>query len=111
MRKKIKNYAYLDDKDVDVVSLLQYIFDDMEFTFGNPSHDAVGFIQGYPFYVTYSDCSNELQLNSFEELEDYQMNAIKDFLMQDCDDDPDLQVEVKTYHRKFSMLFYFKEED
>lgn len=109
MRKKIKNYAYLDDKDVDVTSVLQSIFDDMEFTFGKPGHEAVGFIQGYPFYATYSHCSNALQLDSFNDLEDYQMNAIGDFLKHNCDDEQNLRVEVKTYHRKFRMLFYFKE--
>lgn len=110
MRKKTVNFAYLDDKDVDVTSVLQSIFDDMEFTFGKPSHEAVGFIKGYPFYATYSDCSNELILTSFNELEDYQQDAIGDFLEQICDDDPDLCVKVGGYRKQFTMAFYFREE-
>lgn len=111
MRKKIEGYAYLDDKDVCPDAVLENIFDDMEFTFGKPSHEAVGFIQGYPFYATYSDCSNELLLNSFNKLEDYQMDAIEDFLKHDCDDEQYLKVEVETYYKQFRMLFYFKNVD
>lgn len=109
--EKHEGYAYLDDKDVDVTSVLEGIFDDGEFTFGNPDKEAVGFIKGYPFYVTYSDCSNELLLNSFNKLEDYQERDITEYLKHVCDDEPNLKVEVETYCKQFRMLFYFKEEE
>lgn len=110
MRNKTKGYAYLDDKDVDVTSVLQNVFDDMEFTFGKPSREAVGFIQGYPFYATYSPCLNILDLRCLKDLEDYQMGAIEEFLKHNCDDEPSLRVEVRPFSKMIELAFYFREE-
>lgn len=108
--EKHEGYAYLDDKDVDVTSVLEDIFDDGEFTFGNPDKEVVGFINGYPFYVTYSDCSNVLTLKSFEHItEPLALNRILQMLEDRCNLDPELKAEVAEMHPcEWQVSFYFK---
>lgn len=111
--EKHEGYAYIDDKDVDVMSVLQDVFDDMEFTFGNPDKEAVGFINGYPFYVTYSDCSNAITLKSFENISAISGSLIEKHLIEACNADENLTASVTHLQdtREWTILFYFKNED
>lgn len=111
MRYKEENYAYLDDKDVLTDDVLTDIFDDGEYTFGKPDHEAVGFILGYPFYATYSELSNELVLQSFYEgLSVTSEGAINEHLTEVCNIDPELEAVVTHLSgtQKWGIYFYFK---
>lgn len=111
--EKHEGYAYLDDKDVDVTSVLEDIFDDGEFTFGNPDKEAVGFINGYPFYAAYSPCDNILTLKCIKRItEPLALNGILHKLEEQCNIDPEIKAETaETYPCEWQVSFYFKNED
>lgn len=111
--KKHEGYAYLDDKDVLTDDVLACIFDDMEFTFGNPDKEAVGFINGYPFYATYSPESNVLTLKCIKHItEPLALNGILHKLEKRCNVDPEIKTEVaETHPCEWQVSFYFKNKE